>query len=393
MAFSEKDPKDVSKERADPPKLDAILPDDVPASAAELVDDIATYQQRMEKDWESAKIAYENKINRIMNEFISEGLPKLDDELSSVDARAAKPSSPSRNPGGARLQDLIHQLEKELRGSSRKSTVHPGFLSPADPEPMQLGWTSPARRFSMRAKIAAGLAAISIAGIFFWSTQWRVIQTPIPYAHTLGPIIANHNIYIMDWFRKMLFVHKDDAELTIKSVETLPNNLATGIAMSEKTLWSLDGLDLKLNLHTTSVDHQVTSSVAAPDTKPVGLFFDGTDLWSADQDAYKLYRHRGNDVEEIRDTFPLPDMTITSFLFKKTQLWILDGKSRLVLVYRLQKPLLKLASYDLDSLVKQASPTGMALDGNTLLIVTENPASLVRIPLFRLHHSHLKTTD
>ena len=194
----------------------------------------------------------------------------------------------------------------------------------------------------------------------------------------------------MDWFRKILFVHKNDSALTIKSVEALPNNLATGIAMSDKTLWTLDSLDLKLNLHTVTVDHQVTSSVAAPDTRPVGLFFDGTDLWSADQDAYKLFRHRGNDVEEIRDTFPLPDSTVTSFLLKKTQLWILDGKSRLVTVYRLQKPLLKLASYDLDPLMKQATPTGMALDGNTLLVVTENPASLLRIPLFRLRHSRLE---
>jgi hypothetical protein len=110
-------------------------------------------------------------------------------------------------------------------------------------------------------------------------------------------------------------VHANKRGLPIKTIETLPNNLATGIAVSEKTLWTLDALDRKILLHTLTSDHQVTASVRSPDDKPTGLFFDGTDLWSADQDAKKLYRHRGNDVEEIRDTFPLPDINVTAFAF------------------------------------------------------------------------------
>jgi hypothetical protein len=392
MGFSEKDPNDAAKTASTPPKLDAILPDETPTAAAELVDDITTTQRRMEKEWETAKNSYEKKINNIMNEFIGEGLSKFNADRPASDEPIA--AAPVRNAGETQLQDLIQQLEKELRGVRYTPSRQSEFLSREAPASLQLGWNNPTPGLVQKLKIAAMSAVLLLLfGLSFWASQWRVLQTPLPYAHTIGPVVADGNIYIMDWFRKILFVHKNNSALTITSVEAMPNNLATGIAMSEKTVWTLDGLDLKLNLHTPTVDHQVTSSIAAPDTHPVGLYFDGTDLWSADQDAYKLLRHRGNDVEEIRDTVPLPDSTITSFLLNKTQLWILDGKSRLITVYRLQKPLLKLAAYDLDPLVKQAAPSGMAIDGNTLLVVTENPASLLRIPLFRLRHSHLKTSE
>jgi hypothetical protein len=129
------------------------------------------------------------------------------------------------------------------------------------------------------------------------------------------------------------------------------------------------------------------STVPSPDKKPVGLFYDGLDLWSADQEAKKLYRHRGNDIEDIRDTFPLPEIVTTAFVFYNNRLWLLDGKARLVNVYRLQKPLLQLASLDLDPFVKNAIPTGFAIEGKGIYVLTENPSAFVRVPLSRLKQS------
>ncbi len=387
MGFSEKDPKDKAKKPVEGPQLDAILPDEPPTSAAELVDDISSYQQRMEKEWEDAKTTYEKKINRIMSEFVVEGLSKMD-------STEPLPDSPPQRQDDARLQDLIHQLEIELKDTpGRSAPFSPKLFRKSETVARALAWKNAPSGFIKKIQTFFRLVVVTAAiGIAFWFAVWRVVQTPLPYSHTLGPVMFHQRIYIMDWFRKILFTHKDDAGLTIIAVEALPNNLATGMALSEKTLWTLDGLDLKLNLHAPTLDHQVLSAIAAPQTKPVGLFFDGTDLWSADQDALKLFKHRGNDVEEIRDNFPLPDLTITSFFLDRNQLWILDGKSRLINVYRLQKPLLKLASYDLDSLIEKATPTGFALEGRTLLITTENPSSLIRVPLFRLRHSRLTTS-
>ena len=141
MGFPEKDPKDELKKRSDAPKLDAILPDDTPPSAAELVDDIATYQQRMEKEWESAKNAYEKKINHIMNEFVSRGVVETRRRnRTRRKNRRCRPPNRRANPAERRLQDLIQQLEKELRGMPRNAPVHAEFLSSAGPVSLQLGW-------------------------------------------------------------------------------------------------------------------------------------------------------------------------------------------------------------------------------------------------------------
>jgi hypothetical protein len=68
-------------------------------------------------------------------------------------------------------------------------------------------------------------------------------------------------------------------------------------------------------------------------------------------------------------------------------LWLLDGKSRLANVYRLQKPLLQLGSFDLDPFVKTATPTGFAMIDKQMWVATENPAQLIRIPISRLRKS------
>lgn len=380
MGHPEKDPENSGEFKKDP-KLDAILPDDLPPAAAELVGDIDSYQKRMEKEWDSAKVAYEEKINRIMEEFmINQGQPPAHEE---------KPKPRSSSPRNERLRDLMGELEKEMRRADHASKRFSPFARPSM-ESMQLGW-KPTLNFRLKkyAPWAAGVMMVISAGAFFSSS--RVQIDTLPYTHTLGPLVAKDKIYILDWFRKSMYVHKDASGLPILSVEPVANNLATGIAMSEKTMWTLDGLDRKILLHTTTPEHQVTSDVETQGTKPTGLFYDGLDLWSADDAAKRLYRHRGNDIEDIRDSFPMPDITVTGFGFYNNRFWILDGKSRLINVYRLQKPMLQLGSFDLDPFVKGATPTGFTISGKKILIVTENPVSLIRIPLSRLKKSKTET--
>ena len=283
----------------------------------------------------------------------------------------------------------MSQVEAELRRSDA-SSKRSAFMQTHRPESLQLGWKDEGNLSTRRVWWAVGgIGTIVVSAIFYWMF-WRVTTIPLPYSHTMGPILLNDRVYIFDWFRRSLYVHEDKNGFPIRSVETVPNTLASGMALSAKILWSLDSLDKKILLHATSPDHQVTSSFSTPGEKPVGLYYDGTDLWSADLAEKQLYRHHGNDVEDIRDRFPLPDLTLTSFTFRKSRLWILDGKSRLINVYRLQKPMAQIGSFDLDPFLKGASPTGFAIDGRKLVLVTENPSVLIRIPIERLRKS---TTD
>ncbi|MCG3204506.1 MAG: hypothetical protein KCHDKBKB_01221 [Elusimicrobia bacterium] len=391
MALSEKDPRPepqdsdpkdqiASDDVRTPPKLDAILPDDLPPAAAELVGDIDSYQKRMEKEWETAKNSYEQKINRIMEEFMVAG--------HGSNPTAPPPEEPIKKSrfNNDRLKSLMGELEQELRRASKAKSSIP-FRAGQPAGAFQLGWQgSQKAQWKKWGGLALGLAGIGLATGYFL-TSFFIKTFSLPYHYTLGPIFVKDNVVIMDWFRRSLYVHKLSSDLPIQSVESLSNSLATGLAWSEKTLWSLDSLDRKINLHTTTPEHQIVASVDSPGTKPVGLFFDGTDLWSADQDTKKLYRHRGNDLEEIRDTFPLPDANVTAFSFYKNRLWILDGKSRLINVYRLQKPLLSLRSFDLDPFLKGSLPTGFSIQKGKMWVVTENPSSLIRIPLSRLKKS------
>lgn len=413
MGHPEKDPKinvnpsdavDPAPKGEAPPKLDAILPDDLPPAAAELVGDIESYQKRMEREWEKAKSSYEDKINRIMEDFLRAGVAGLADQEPPIsrDPAADKTSKPFSSHSSSdafrkrdgsretRLAQLMAEMERELKEAARKSKPFP-FVFHDKPEVLQLPWQGEAaKRWLDPRKLAVG-ALLIFTSAFFYSHHMAVGVAPLPYAHTLGPIVWENKIYIVDWFRKALYVHKNASKLPILSVEPLLNNLLTGVAFSEKTIWTLDSLDRKILLHAVTPDHQLVKSISAPGTKPAGLFYDGSDLWSADQSARTLYRHHGNDLEDIKDEFPLPELTVTSIAFHKNRFWILDGKSRLVNVYRLQKPLLQLGSFDLDPFVKGATPTGMTFLGTKLLVVTENPPTLTRIPLFRLKKSKTET--
>lgn len=362
------------KDRKINPKLDAILPDGAP-EAAELVGDIEDYQKRLEREWEVAKVAYESKINRIMDEFLTEGMADIKESAKNAPKTESSPH----------LKHLMADVEDELRRMQDKPQLpFSGFSKPT----IARGTARPFFANTIKNEtrgLAVGLFLL-IAGMAY-SYLNAVTTVRLPYTHTLGPIVVNNQVYIMDWFRKALYIHGDAMGLPILSVEFLPNDLATGFALSDKTVWSIDSFNAKILLHNTSPDHQVNNSVSTPETKPVGLFFDGTDLWSADQDSKKLYRHRGNDVEEIRDTYQLPDMTITAFAFQRNRLWVLDGKARLIRVFRLQKPMLEMGVYDLDPFLKGATPTGFTMKGRRVWLVTENPANLVTIPMFRLKHS------
>lgn len=371
-------------------------PKDIPPAAAELIENIDSYQKRVENEWDTAKAAYQSKINQIMEEFLKQGFT-----VEQPDAPASPPprSSPKDRPEFEQptpqknsaqdpyIAKLLSRVEQELRNADIKSRKL-SFFSSRPSSAFQLDWKPTGLQGLVhRVRRFAPLLAVAAiaAGLFVW--LMTPSMTILPYAHTLGPIVTKDKIYIVDWFRKSLYVHANKHGYPILSVENLPNTFPTGMAMDGKAVWSLDDMSHKLLKHATTIDHQVMSSFDTPGSQPIGLFFDGTDLWSGDQTARKIYRHRGNDVEDIRDEFTLPDGTLSALAIRDNRLWLLDGKSRELAVYRLQKPLRQLGIFDLDPFLKGATPSGFYLEGKTVWVVTENPSALIKIPLKKLEKS------
>lgn len=392
MAQPEKEPKDASKKQPGrpEPKLDAIIPnpadkpDNMPPAAAELIEDIDSYQEKMEKQWESAKSSYEKKINQIMEDFLKKELPTAEE----LEKSTPRPKYSDREAEAAsHLEGLMARVQRELHESDLKSKKF--SLGGAKPRLINMSWQPDFMDMSRRWKALGKLAvAVLVMGSIYSFVTGLPKTTKLPYSRTLGPVVMDGHVYIMDWFRKGLFVHKLSFGLPIVSVENVPSNLSTGLALSNKFLYTCDGVGKTISRHNLSSDHDVAGSLEAPGDRPVGLYFDGMDLWSGDPITRRIYRHRGNELEDIREEYPVPDeVNLASFFLFKNRVWILDGKSRLLHIYRLQKPLKPLASVDLDRFLKGATPTGAALSKGKIFLVTENPSTLVQIPVRTLKKS------
>ena len=379
----------------EPPKLDAILPDDPPIAHGEVLGHFDDYQRKVESEWESAKEAYHQKIDQMMEEFLKETLPK--DLNSHPDEMAAPPpprqerpqpssskrtSDPAEAAARARLEALLSRAQHNLpRGR---------------PSPFLLDH-GPARRFSLRwfasladrwrSQVWIGLSlALSLAMIWPVASRFRPPSIgTLPYKHATGPQIVNEKIYVADWLRKALFVHDLEQGLPIVAVENVPNAFITGFALTDKRLWTVDGFNGKILQHTLEAEHPVTREISTPGPKPVGLSWDGTDLWTGDAQTKMIYRHHGTDPEEVIESFELPrDIGLTSIQVKAKRFWVLDGKSRELLVFRQQSPARLLQRVDLDSVLKEGMPSGLFVDEKNAWIVTENPSTLQRVPLRNL---------
>src|SRR5437762_5668712 len=68
---------------------------------AELIDDLDAYQRRIDREWETAKSVYQNRISEIMGEFLKE-------------APRPKAEPPREKPVDS-MESLVHRIADELR--------------------------------------------------------------------------------------------------------------------------------------------------------------------------------------------------------------------------------------------------------------------------------------
>jgi hypothetical protein len=337
-----------------------------------------------------------------MEEFVNQKLINgPDSETPSSDGMEEKtvhPEKPQKRSTGIdpfrqtdnRLETLLQRVERTLRDAEKK----PRGLSFSDwdkPRIVNVSWFSFRERMRRRFFIVLPVVGLVAFGVWFGLLKNRVATvTDLPYPHPSCLDITNGKVYIVDWFRKALFVHEFKAGLPLLSVENLPNNFVTGLAFNNKSFWTLDGFSQKIIEHAFSNEHRVMGSVPSPGKKSVGLLWDGTDLWTADLEGKKLYRLYGNDISTIRNQYTLPAGSATAFYLKNNRLWLLDGLSREIVIYRLQEPLRQLTVYDLDPFLRGGSPTGIYVEEKKIWVLTDGPSRLIQIPIRTLEKMRLK---
>ncbi len=328
MSQPEKDRKDDMKEES--PEFKAILPDDSPPTVGEIFGDIDDYQKKIEREWEQARVAYQEKIKKILDEFATSSPPPEVEshppKTSSENHQTKSSFLPDQTREEDRLKKLLSQVEKVLQKVEQKN-IRSSYFDAASPV-LALPWRT--AKFSSKKIIvgALSLVSLSLCGVALYMSTSMGRVTSLPYSHTAGLSMTSQKVYVVDWFRKAMYVHLRKKGLPLVSIENIPNGFVTGFALTGKSLWTVDGFGSQLLEHSLSEDHHVLNKYPAPGKKPVGLFWDGFDFWTTDSENKTLYRLRGNDVTEVIDQFTLPHVTVTDFYLKDKKLWLLDGRSR-----------------------------------------------------------------
>lgn len=348
-------------------------PEDMSASEAELVDAADTFEQKMNEDFRSARSAYQNRFSSIMDEFLNKGLEGEKREPPPASRRA----SPSRDD----MEAMMTRMAREMR--AYEAGARAGAAAAATPAALALPAPEAPRRTRLYIAAAGALALIAGATVF---AQMRQVAayTPLPYARTGAIAVAEGKIFIGDWLRKSLYVHEAKRGAPILAVESLPVNLLTGLAVDRDSLWTADGLASEIARRSKTSDHVTFETFRAP-ANTAGLALDGTSIWTTGKG--RLYRLRADDPTDVAETFDMPDVTVTALQLRNRRVWVLDGKSREIAVFRLQKDLKPLATLDLDPFLRGGAPTGLAISGSDAWIVTENPSAIVRVPLRKLKKS------
>ncbi len=380
MAEPQKKPSNEGEPR---PDFGAILPDKSGDNVGDFLHEFDNYQQKLDEEWEKSKAAHQDKLNKIMEEYIHQKMEEKPPVSEKQPEKKPAPKPAEDLPQGSfqeRMEGLLARVEREL-GQSGKTRPF-SFFEDIRPTIINVPSRSIAAFFK-KLFVILSLTAIlgSIGYMFFLYPLTLGSQTPLPYSHASGILKHGNQLYVADWFRKALYVHSFKRDLPIVAVENIPNSFITGLAVSEKNLWTLDGFENKILRHTITEDHQVVEKYPAPGSKPAGAFWDGFDLWTADNQTKLLYQHKITDIETPFNQYRFPNMTVTSFFLDNNRVWALDGETRELFVLRLQDPLKVLATYDLDSFLKGAFPTGVALNQKSVLLTTNKPSRIIKISI------------
>ncbi len=348
--------------------------DDITPSSAEVVEDVNTFEDSLSEEWQSTRSAYQQRISSIMDDFLHKGLEgEKREERPTAKPRRPSPSRENVEVFFGRMAEEMHAYENRVKAAAAAA---PLALPAPVPKPKR-GW--------ILGVLGVILVVSAVAG--FWKHEQIASYTPLPYARAGAVAVFDGKIYIADWLRKSLYVHAAKRGAPILAVESLPAGLSTGLIVDAEGIWTSDGITSEIVRHAKTPDHSPVSKFPAPGNRPAGLAEDRGSLWTASAEADKLFRVRGDDPSEVLEKFSLPGVNITALQLKDRRLWVLDGKSREVDVFRVQKDLKPLATLDLDPFLHGGTPTGLALQGSYAWIITENPAAILRIPLRSLKKS------
>lgn len=224
-----------------------------------------------------------------------------------------------------------------------------------------------------------GWLGLLVSGIGLPSAH-RQVQLPMPSA--VGLTHFQGRLYTLDPARQLLVTLSLDGQ--VQSVTRFDEPDATGIAVSPDGIWT-SSKGGRITLRSAELPHPVLKSFANPARTPYGVTWDGILLWVSDPQLESVYQYvPRQELVPVRE-LPLPGLKAADIFRGYQFLWILDGPTRSIHRFRvgpMPRPVdqLQLGSW----LAPHAKVVSMAVDDDTLWVLTEPPVTLHAFPRNRL---------
>lgn len=272
-----------------------------------------------------------------------------------------------------------------------------GLLQTPPPETVPAREASPAAGrtpLSKRWKLALGLCATGAAIAIL--ILWRGGKAPAPDPHVSFSLPLGRMMGLVAQDSALLTVDTDKQALVkmaaatgqILSREKFPNPSLRGFAWGQGSFWSSDQESGFIYRHTPQEPHSLIN--AFPTSRAVSvLHHDGQTLWASDARSEIVHRYTlaGKAADEKlsrQGEYSLPGIVVGGFYQEDGVLWVLDSLSRKLRRYRLEAGG-KLSLLDMIDLGPWLAPNseiaGFTVEGASLWLIADNPASLHRFNL------------
>jgi len=188
--------------------------------------------------------------------------------------------------------------------------------------------------------------------------------------------VRDGKVYTLDPRRGLLFILSSDL-MEVLEVRKFPNPAMSGLAWGRDFLWSTDARAGRIYQHEHDSVFSLRKTFANPHHHPSAVYWDGKYLWTSDVRNQTIYQHTVGKALTLVGQYTLPGLSPVGLHRAGDLLWVFDGISRKVYRYRLGSLLSRHDAIDLDAwLPRHSQPTGFAVEGPHLWIVTENPAEV-----------------
>ncbi|MBI4803274.1 MAG: hypothetical protein HY796_12205 [Elusimicrobia bacterium] len=213
-----------------------------------------------------------------------------------------------------------------------------------------------------------------------------------PANHQVGLVYYGNRWLSVDWMDGRIF--ELNATTGLKLLQAFPNSFTTGLSAGNNCLWSTDAFNRRCYKHDPKT-FAILASFPAPGPSPSAVYWDGSSLWLADKEtrrAYKYLNIQGSATALIH--YPLLEAEPVGLWRSDDLLWVLDRSGKSVRRYRVDKELIPVDILQLSNwLPEKTRPTGMALTGSEIWILTENPCLLYRHNLAMIAWSKIRTPE